>query len=843
MTKVLSILLFFQLLFLKIGYSQDHIFDWVNQFSGSSNVGSRTVAIDVDDNVYSVGYFSGKVDFDPSVVERDTFYLTSRGGVDVFINKTNSEGELIWAKSIGGSGGENAYALVLDSASNVYLAGTFNSTADFDPSESESQNATSNGDLDFFVLKLDESGAYQWHYTTGGTGLDNVRGMAVNDNGEVVFTGRYRNTVDFDTDAIDADSRTSEGDDDIYIEKLDSDGNHVWVRTFGWPFSFDWGLNVEMDASNNVYATGAFSGRIDFNPGSGTHELISNGSLDAYILKLDEDGDFLWANSYGNSGFDLPNATTIDKMGNLYVAGFFGGTVDFDPSSSTTSKSSNDGSRDIYIAKYSSEGVFQWVNAVGSEETDEPLSVALDDSLNVFLVGYYGDNTDFDPSGGTDIKNHVLKDDIFIQKMDSAGGYKWTKTFGTNDDERALGVVVDSKYNVYVTGYFPLTLDFDPASAVHRLSSAGGVDAYVLKLTPCIQNTVIDTQVCDSYITRDNQREIRETGVYTETLTNIFGCDSIISVNLDIKKSTSGVLVTSSCVSYYIPSQDTTFYRSGIYSDTIPNAIGCDSVLTVFLTIEEHPRKREYHTVCDSFSSYSGSSVWKSSGVYEDVLASREVCDSIITFHLEINYSSIVNLTESKCDEYLAPDGVFYTESGNYQSLLESTKGCDSLLSIDLTISTLDSSVSVTDSSIRVLQSGYQYQWLDCNNGDTLVLTERNQEYVPSETGTYAVKVMNEECLFVSDCFDFTLTNTVSSELKEYGIAVHPNPANKVVFIQDQFNIIQSIHVFDLDGKNRLTIDASSFQNRINVSDLPSGIFLLVFSTSRGKVYSRLIKE
>src|SRR5690606_15385540 len=137
---------------------------------------------------------------------------------------------------------------------------------------------------------------------------------------------------------------------DIFISKLDANGNFIWAKNMGGSFGDNRGNSIAIDDSGNVYTTGHFQGTADFDPGTSTYNLIGAGGYDIFISKLDANGNFVWAKRMGGSSTDKAESIIIDDFNNIYTIGKFVGTADFDPGTSTYNLICT-GTSDIFISK------------------------------------------------------------------------------------------------------------------------------------------------------------------------------------------------------------------------------------------------------------------------------------------------------------------------------------------------------------------------------------------------------------------------------------------------------------------------------------------------------------
>jgi len=457
-------------------------FVWARAMGGTGTDEGFAIAVDSAGNVYTTGTFWDTADFDPGT---GTYNLTGTGGYTIFVSKLDSSGDFIWAKSMGGPMTDWNYdfgqGIAVDSAGNVYTAGHFSGTADFDPGPG-TYNLTSADHLDdIFASKLDSSGNFVWAKSMGGTGWDVGADIALDSSGNVYTTGYFTGTVDFDP-GTGTYNLTSAGGVDIFVSKLDSDGNFVWAGAMGGTDSYDQGPSVigqsiALDSAGNVYTAGHFSGTVDFDPGAGTYNLTSLGEEDIFVSKLDSDGNFVWAKRMGGTQGDGGGGIALDSAGNVHTTGSFRGTVDFDPGPGTYSLSGGG----CFVLKLDSGGNFVWARAMGVQGN----GIAVDSAGNVYTTGGFQGTVDFDPGPGTYYLTSDGRHDtaIFVSKLDSSGDFVWAGAMGGTGPDWGLGIAVDSAGYVHTTGrFFRRTTDFDPGPGTYNLSSAGDRDIFVSKL-------------------------------------------------------------------------------------------------------------------------------------------------------------------------------------------------------------------------------------------------------------------------------------------------------------------------------------------------------------------------
>ncbi|MEW6469873.1 MAG: T9SS type A sorting domain-containing protein [Bacteroidota bacterium] len=327
------------------------------------------VKTDAVNSVYVTGYFSNTVDFDPSP---STFNLTSNGGRDIFLAKYDAAGTLVWAFNVGGpistayeEGGQD----IAINGANVYLAGNFEGTADFDPSVG-SNTLTSNGSLDIFVAKYDTSGNYAWAFNVGSANKhDYCYGIDIDASENVYITGGFEETADFDPSVSTATlTSASVNAQDIYVAKYNSSGAYQWAFQAGGNTGVDdHAFDIDVTPAGDVYIGGEVWGPADFDPSPGVTN-INTSNDQVFFAKYTSAGSFVWVfevgSTSGNGSADNGFGVHVANSGTLYVTGDFSGTADFDPSAATASLTSSGG--DAFVAAYGT-AIFTHVNNTGLE--------------------------------------------------------------------------------------------------------------------------------------------------------------------------------------------------------------------------------------------------------------------------------------------------------------------------------------------------------------------------------------------------------------------------------------------------------------------------------------------
>ncbi len=379
-----------------------------------------------------------------------------------------------WVNSVGDSGiyhGVRGNSIKTDGLGNSYITGYFTDTTDFDGGPGVFNLLTPKNTSNVFVLKLNSSGDFVWAKNmngSSGVGLS----LAIDPSGNIYTTGTFGGVVDFDpgpgTYTI---SESTPGAVNTFISKLDPSGNFVWAKSIGG-MGDTYGRGISTDNAGNAYITGSFSDTLDLDPGPGLNKLISNGDADIFILKLDPLGNFVWAKSIGGNTIDEGVSIMTDATGNNYTTGSFSGTSDFNPGINSYSLSPV-GLNDIFILKLNASGNFVWAKAMGGDLGDGGQSITTDEFGNLYTTGYFSDVVDFNASAGVDTLTAYGTWDVFVLKLDTAGNYKWAKKLGGPGNETGNGICTDFHGNVYTTGRYALSSDFDPGINSFVLDNSG----------------------------------------------------------------------------------------------------------------------------------------------------------------------------------------------------------------------------------------------------------------------------------------------------------------------------------------------------------------------------------
>ncbi|MDD4309459.1 MAG: SBBP repeat-containing protein [Candidatus Cloacimonetes bacterium] len=448
---------------------------WAKKAGGASWDGGAAIATDSSGNIYVTGYFSNTITF-------GTTTLTSSGSTDIFIAKLDSNGSYLWAVKAGGTGNDMVNAIANDGNGNSYVIGIFYGTAYFGGSV-----LISSGGSDIFIYKLGTNGNGMWATKAGGASYDAGYAITTGSNGNSYVTGSFDETATFGTTSL-----TSSGSYDIFIAKLDSNGNYLWAKKAGGTSS-DSGNCIATDSSGNSYVTGYFHGTATF----GANTLTSSGSNDIFITKLNANGTYLWARKAGGTSSDFGKCIATNAIGNSCIVGNFAGTATFGTSTLTSS-----GSYDIFLAKLDTNGNYFLAKKAGGASEDNCTGVTTDATGNNYVTGYFQGSITF----GTTSLTSSGDWDIFIAKGATDSPYLDFAETPIDFGVEYLGY--NATYNLWLRniGVEPLRVDslsfwltstpFEVIGLTLPFEITEGDSAAIeIRFTPMVAGTVTDSLI------------------------------------------------------------------------------------------------------------------------------------------------------------------------------------------------------------------------------------------------------------------------------------------------------------------------------------------------------------
>ena len=664
-----------------------------------------------------------------------------------------------------------------------------------------------------------------WVNQYGSGSTEYAQDIITDDFGNVYFTGVFQNTIEFEVGG-NILTKTSYGGYDIYIAKANTNGQVEWVHCFGGS-DHEIGVAVNIDNEGSLYTTGIFNGTVNFDPQGSNISLSSNGAADVFLMKHDPMGNFLWVKSFGGNSVDKSVDLIIGPEGGIYITGLFTQTVDFDPDTSNTYNLTSVGSTDWYVAKFNDAGSLLWVKSSGGIVGDDPSAFCFDSFGNIILTGQYQGTSDFDPGANTYSLTSNGETDIMVIKLDPNGSFIWAKSFGGNYLDYGYGITCDNAGNIYVTGGFRISADFDPGQNINTVYSNGLMDAFILKLNA--DGNPIWTKTFGQYhsdygssIQIVNNQEVFVSGFfYGDSL----DFDPGLGEQYNSSQGSTDIFITRF---------DTTGNFINAYTIGGP---GSENPYSLELDQNENIYLAGY--VSDSVDIDPSLNVHmvNSQGLFDGFIAKFSFCED-----------TSISISEFTCNAYNF-NGNILTSSGNYVDTLISTLGCDSIIFLNLSITNVDTSITQSGNTLTANAPGLIYQWIDCGNNYLPITGANNQSYIADNVSSYAVIIDDNGCIDTSFCYDINNIGINENKLST-NINIYPNPIEDFLFIEfempSQFTEIQ---IMNLLGEVLIQHKPTNNQNietachPLNIKHLSKGTYILRIIVNNNNVYiQKLIK-
>lgn len=653
-----------------------------------------------------------------------------------------------WAGSFGNSTNDHIWGMAVDPAGNIYLTGTFQGFVDFDPGPGV-YNITSAGAMDAYIVKLSGTGNLVWAKTFRGTFDQRSLSIALDSAGNVITSGTYFGMTDFDP-GPGTFYLPLTGGEKVFVAVLDTAGDLVWVKDWNASSAVYDIYDLFVDKKGDIYVAGQFNGSVDFDPGVGTANYTAVGTFDAYVNRLSSTGNFVDCfvfPSFTSTDQGISRGVEVDDLGNIYVVGRFVGSIHTGSSLSVTGGGS-------FMLKMDSTGNVLWSGSVAGSNVQ---AEGLDSFGNLYVTGYFGGSLDFDPGSGVFIMESLTTASTFILKLTSSGVFSWARKMSGTSTVSSFDIDLDNTGNIYITGIFEGTSDFDPDTTVFTLTSSGLTDCFITKLN---SNAGL---------------------VYA-------------------KKFSSPARVNA----------------RKIISDNSGNLVVAGEFFGV----------TDFNPGLDTFSLNSNGST--------DVFVAK-----LLDCPADKWTDSV-----SSCGSYTWINGLTYNSSNSTaQHMLVNSSGCDSLILLHLTVTSINKTVSVNDTIITSNEPGAQYQWIDCQNGFALLPGDTLKTFSPSVSGEYAVILTKNNCTDTSKCVEITLEAKSVENFAHVNFLIYPNPTKDEVFIEfPEFKSDRTLEVTDLLGNVYMSVNVNQKKQLIKLPDA-KGVYLLVVRSQESVMVHPLVKQ
>lgn len=390
-----------------------------------------------------------------------------------------------WVKTFGGSSYDQVTSMTQDTELNIYLSGWSGAAIDIDPgsgifmTEYDAEAFTS-----MYLSKFTPDGEFTW-----GKNLDFQTDLMITDpQNNLYLFGMAYDTIDFDPGPNEAlgISHGPNSQSDMFICKLDSDGNYLWHTILG-SISHDYITSVGCNPDGSLIIAGTFEESCDFDPSENVFNLTPTGDGHTYILKLSSNGEFVWVKSLGNGLPSWPSSVHIDGTGNILISGQFKDTMDFDPGPAVYNLSGS-GEIKSYVLKLNSLGEFIWVNRIQGTESNYAYSVVTDQFNNVYHYGgFLGSIYPIPDNNFWALIAPLNVQDAFLVKYNESGDYLGGKKFNVDGYIYPQRVQFDQDSNLLVSGSFNGTIDYHYNQTNVLTSTNSQSDIFVFKMNQNLQ--------------------------------------------------------------------------------------------------------------------------------------------------------------------------------------------------------------------------------------------------------------------------------------------------------------------------------------------------------------------
>ena len=463
-------------------YNNDGEYQWAFQIGGTQCDFGSNVVLDKAGNIYMTGNLRGStvpVDFDPGT---GTTNLSAVGtSASLFMAKYSGDGAYQWAFVVGSPTEFKNLAdfdLVLNQATNeLIIVGRLEGVADFDPGSNTVSLDEANGVA--FIAKYSTDGNY---ILAKNFGTEAARSIALDNLGNIYICGSYKGSdVDFDPGS-NATKLTSKGEEDWFIAKYSNAIELQWVKGLGSVAHNDFPESIALDASNNVYVAGDFTGELSFNDPSNTTKIQSKGSTDGLLVSYDKDGNFRLADNIGGVDFDAVYGMSIDQNTNgIYLTGAYTATADFAINNGTSTTLTSQGGEDIFFALYGDAEINLALNnrniasgatlnfgdiSVGSSSADSTIAI---ESKGVFTLTLTGTTGSLVALSGTNASDFTVTQTGVTSDIDAGTQVTFTVSY-TPSVEGAASALLTIQSNDDDEGTYTLQLAGTGVNSVTNIS-------------------------------------------------------------------------------------------------------------------------------------------------------------------------------------------------------------------------------------------------------------------------------------------------------------------------------------------------------------------------------------
>lgn len=754
---------------------------------------------------------------------------------DAYLAKFNTSGQRLWATYYGGEQSDRGYTPTF-SGSNIFLPGRTRSfTVIATSSAHQNSFAGGTGD-DAFLVKFNTSGFRYWGTYYGGTGVEYIHSCG-SDGSNVYILG----WTSSDSNIASAGSHQPAHGGAFYdgfLAKFNSTGVRQWGTFYGGEDNEEF-YKCEV-VGDNVYIAGW--SKSDSNIATtGAHQVShAGGETDIVLAKFSSEGERIWATYYGGSSAEGSWGCTADST-SVYLTGWTQSASNI--STSGTHQPSLEGYADALLVKFDTSGVRQWGTYYGGSGLNIGRTVDIHGG-DLYIGGQTDSSSGIATAGSFQTNYGGGARDAYVAKFDTSGARIWGTYYGGEGFEYGAGIACYSG-GVYLSHYTSSDSNMSSNNA-HQISFGGMFDAFLARFGHCDNTSAEDSIVeCDSLTWIDGVTYFANNSSATHTINNSLGCDSVVTLNLTIHQSSFETLHNTACDAYTWNVANQTFTESGSYPFTLSNVLGCDSIVTLELIIESSTSSVDSIQACDSLTWINGVTYYEGNVSAVDTLINAVGCDSIVHLNLSLSNSSTSIQEIEACSPFNWIDGNSY-ENDTLGVVYHTTNqsGCDSLTVLNLDIMEVNTAVDVDSLMTTVTaQALASYQWLNCDSLMLPISGENQQSYVSANGGSVAVEITQNGCVDTSECIALSPSG-VTGFYGEQEPEVYPNPTTGKLTVRfnrpnAHWNISLQNNIGQILIESTATDQASL---ELSFEQMASGVYYLMLQTSVETIRYKVIK-
>jgi len=719
------------------------------------------------------------------------------GAAKNYLTRLNANGSQDAAFDIGTGANNGIRSILIQSDGKILIGGDF---------------TTYNGTSINRIARLNTDGTLDNTFNPGTGVSGTVRSLLIQPDGKIIIGGSftsYNGTAINHLVRINADGSIDPGfstgtgpNQGVYCLGLQNDGKIVVGGLF---LSFN---SVTKNRIARVHANGSLDATFVTGQGLGSVP---------FAMVIQEDGKIIVGGDFHDyatiSREHIARINTNGSVDNSFIPGTGANDVVYAISRQTDWKIIIGG----VFSSYASVGRNRIARVNVCKPTASTVSA---DACNTYTLN----QTTYTSSG------------TYVQNLTNAAGCDSTLTLNLiirNSTAHTLNANACSSYTLNGQTYT------QSGTYTQQQTNAAGCDS-ILTLNLVLQNSAQTLTVSECQSFTLNNTTYTASGTYVQHLTNTAGCDSALTLNLVINHPTTASVTVSSCDSYVSPSGNYTWTASGIYNDTIANAAGCDSIITLDLTISYSTSGTDVQTACDSYTWINGITYTANNSTATYTFENAAGCDSLVTLNLIVNHSTSGTDVQTACYSYTWIDGITYTASNSTaRDTLVNAAGCDSIVTLNLTINTVNTLTSLSGLTMTAVAGADTYQWINCA-GNSIIPGATNSSYTATANGSYAVVIAANSCTDTSSC---TAISTIGlDEENADGLVLLPNPTSGRFSLRFDGAAL-SVVITDIHGKTVYTNAALASGEQTDLSGFESGVYLVRVRTSNGMIVRRLVKN